>query len=619
MATGSLDSRRSFTGVVEPPGLDRGTDEPYERRGGIFTRFNDLPIQTKGLLAVVVIFATMGVQSIFAYRTSLASQRSAALVAHTEQVIVAANTALGNLIDMETGLRGFYLTGKDDFLAPYNNGRVAFQANIRALKTLSADNPLQVRRWEDLEARATIWQRDVTNPGLALRRDVNAGRIPYNDVVRFVDSGQGKLQTDGIRAVVAEGVAIEQGLLDQRAQRSNAAELRLQQVIIWGSIGTLIVGFVLASAITRVIANATKELVRAVVAISEGRQDQRVTYRARDELGQLADAFRTMMAYQRRMALAADAIARGELGLEVRPQSPHDVLGNAFARMNENLRGVVGELQDGTHNLSSAGAEILAASAQQAAGAHEQSAAIAETTATVDEVRSSAEQTVIMAQIVTETAGRASRVAEEGVGAVHDATAVMGDIRGQVQGIAEHILALAEQGQQIGALMATVGELADQSNLLALNAAIEASRAGEHGRGFTVVAREIRTLAEGSKAATGQVRTILSELQRATHAAVLATEQGTAGVDAGVRTVARAGRVIDELAEANRQAAGSAAQIAASVRQHAVGMEQIAVAMADINGATAQSLAAVGDTRQAAENLTSLAGRLNGLIRQYQM
>src|ERR1700730_3085204 len=122
-----------------------------------------------------------------------------------------------------------------------------------------------------------------------------------------------------------------------------------------------------------------------------------------------------------------------------------------------------------------------------------------------------------MARVVSPLAEKPSLVAVDGVQAAQHAADGMADLREKVESIAENILALSEQSQRIGEIIATVNDLADQSNLLALNAAIEASRAGEQGRGFAVVATEIRNLAEQSKAATAQVRTILGDIQRATN------------------------------------------------------------------------------------------------------
>lgn len=337
-----------------------------------------------------------------------------------------------------------------------------------------------------------------------------------------------------------------------------------------------LIGFFIARGVSR----TAKQVAEAARNMAAGQVNQRIEVTSNDELGDMADAFRAMIS---------------------------------------NIREVVGELQRGSSELAGAGAEIVAAATQQASGATEQSAAIAETTATVDEVKASADQATQMAQVVTDTAREAARVAGDGVTAVGNAVAGMADIRERVQSIAENILALSEQSQQIGEIIATVNDLADQSNLLALNAAIEASRAGEHGRGFTVVAQEIRTLAEQSKAATAQVRTILSDIQRATNAAVLATEQGTKGVDAGSTLIEQAGKTIDEMADVIGETEQVAGQIAASVRQHSVGMEQIAAAMGNINQATTQNLAATSNMRQAAENLTELAGRLNRLAGQYQL
>lgn len=615
MATGSLGHERTQF-------LPREREEPSQegrRRGGLTGWWDDFSLRQKMLISFGLIFILVGAQAIFIYRSIVESRQDAQWVQHTDDVILTASDALRAMVNMETGLRGYYLTGRDDFLAPYNEGRATFANDIATLKTMTADDPPQVQRWVELEGRAATWQRDYAEPGIALRRDVSAGRVPFDDLVRYASTGIGKQMTDGMRAGFADAIAVETRLLQTRNEASNRSSERTIQVVLWSTVLIIVLGAVIAFRVAGDLSKSLGRMATVAGAIAEGRQDQRVEHQSRDEVGQLAAAFRRMIAYQNRMAGAADAIARGDLAEGARAQSPHDLLGVAFERMVENLRAIVGELQAGTHNLSSAGAEISSASAQQAASATEQSAAIAETTATVDEVRSSAEHTVSLAQLVTETANQANRVADEGVSAVREATDVMADIRERTQSIAENILALSEQSQQIGEIIATVNDLADQSNLLALNAAIEASRAGEHGKGFAVVAQEIRTLAEGSKAATAQVRTILSDIQRATNAAVMATEQGTKGVDSGVRTIEQAGQTIDELADAIRQAAGSASQITASVRQHAVGMEQIAVAMSDINNATAQSLGAVNNTKVAAENLNDLAGRLNRLTGQYQM
>ncbi len=619
MATGSLGREQRATRPFhqEQTGFERRDQEGY--RHGLAGWYDSLTLRRKLFLAFGLILLLMAGQAALVYRTTAENESASERVAHTDQVIGTAYESLSALNNMETNLRGYYLTGNKDFLTSYTGAKSTFDDDMKQLRTLTADNPTQIQRWQDLDTRYATWQRDVVTPGLALRDQVNAGQRSLEDMGRFVTTGKGKTETDAIRATFSDGIAEEQRLLVIRRQTNIAAQDRLQAAVLLGTLGTIIVGALIAALVAYNLSRSLRWMSTAAMAISEGRQEQLFGFRSRDEMGQLADSFREMIAYQNRMASAADAIARGDLAGEVHPLSADDILGVSFERMITNLRALVGELQEGTMNLSSAGAEIMAATSQQAAGATEQSAAIAETTATVEQVRSSAEQTVAMAQVVTETADQASRVADAGVMAVGDATVVMADIRERVQSIAENILALSEQRQQIGEIIATVNDLADQSNLLALNAAIEASRAGEHGKGFVVVAQEIRTLAEGSKAATAQVRTILSDIQRATNAAVMATEQGTKGVDSGVRTIEQAGQTIDDLAEAIRQAAGSAAQIAASVRQHAVGMEQIAVAMGDINSATAQSLAAVHNTQSASESLTSLAGRLKGVIGQYQM
>jgi methyl-accepting chemotaxis protein len=314
-------------------------------------------------------------------------------------------------------------------------------------------------------------------------------------------------------------------------------------------------------------------------------------------------------------------VGRGDLTGTVRVAGADELtlLGHSLNTMVDSLHELTGQIRESVTAMSSSSAEILAATSQHASSATEQSAAISETSATIEEVKASAEQAADRAEIVSEATRQVSHAVQEGVDAVHHASVGMADIQARVQSIAENILVLSEQSQQIGEIIATVNELSDQSNLLALNAAIEASRAGEHGKGFAVVAAEIRNLAEQSRSATAQVRVILSDIQRATNAAVMAMEEGNKGVEVGMRLVDDAGRTIESLAEAVDPAAQAAMQITIAVRQHTVGMEQIAAAMSHISQATSQNMSAASDTQQAVQSLDGLAGRLTRLVAQYQV
>jgi methyl-accepting chemotaxis protein len=268
-----------------------------------------------------------------------------------------------------------------------------------------------------------------------------------------------------------------------------------------------------------------------------------------------------------------------------------------------------------TSNVLAAGAtEILATTAQQASSATQTSAAVTETVATVDEVAQTAEQAAQRARAVAETAQRAAEIGRAGTAAIDESIAGMGTVRSQVESMARSILALADQAQAIGEITSTVSEIAEQTNLLALNAAVEAARAGEHGRGFSVVAAEIRSLAEQSKKSTVQVRQILGEIQRATNAAVVATEQSTRDVADGTRKVGAAGDTIRELADAVGEAATASAQIVASAGQQAAGMQQIRQAMQSIQEATQQNLASTRQAEQAAQDLTAQGGHLLSLV-----
>ncbi|MGI8401943.1 MAG: methyl-accepting chemotaxis protein [Gemmatimonadaceae bacterium] len=271
-------------------------------------------------------------------------------------------------------------------------------------------------------------------------------------------------------------------------------------------------------------------------------------------------------------------------------------------------------LQETSSVIASRAAETLAAATEQAAGTNESMAAITETVATVDEVAQTANQAALRAKAVADSAQRAADSARQGRKAIADTTAAMAAVEGQVGSIAERIVALADQAQAIGEIITAVSDIAEQTKLLALNAAVESARAGEHGRGFGVVASEIKALASQAKQSTTQVRQILGDIQRATSAAVMTTEQGTKQVAIAAGQAKQTGEIMNGLAETVNDAAQAAAQIVASAGQQAIGMGQIRQAIANIHDATQQNLTATRQSEQAAQDLNRLGTRLVNLV-----
>jgi methyl-accepting chemotaxis protein len=325
---------------------------------------------------------------------------------------------------------------------------------------------------------------------------------------------------------------------------------------------------------------------------------------------------RPIIALQR----AAAEIARGNLAYEIKPGSRDEIgmLARSFVEMKQSLRLQIKELIDGANILATSTSEISASTSQLASNASETAASISEATTTVEEVKQTAQLAAQKANQVSADAQTTADLSRSGRQAVQESVAAMNRIKGQVESIAESIVRLSDQTRAIGEIIETVNGLADQSNLLAVNAAIEAARAGEQGKSFTVVAHEIRNLAEQSKRATVQVKTILGDIQKATSAAVMATEQGSKAVEAGVQQSTGAGETIQRFAENIEKAAQAASQIAVSSQQQQVGMDQMTLAMEHVREASNQNAQSSRQLEAEAQNLHNLGQKLKGLVERYK-
>ena len=337
---------------------------------------------------------------------------------------------------------------------------------------------------------------------------------------------------------------------------------------------------------------------------------------AQDAFG---NAFKRMTDNLRTIAKVADSIAQGDLNVQVELQSENDMFGNAFKKMLDSLRHIIRDLMIGVQSLSSAAEELVATSSQQSNSINEQASSIQEITTTLDEIRAIVEQSSSKAKEVVQVTEQSLDISNSSQQELDKVVGSMNKIKDQVENIAENILELSEKTIQIGEITSSVNEIAEQSNLLAVNAAIEATRAGEAGKGFGVVAVEVKNLAARSKKATTQVRSILTEIQKAANTTVLVTEEGSKKVETGVEQVYRIGSNIKSLHEVIVESSSAARQIASSTSQQVVGIEQIAQAMRYINQGVSEAVVSAKQQKETASSLSSLASNINNIIQRYRL
>jgi methyl-accepting chemotaxis protein len=558
--------------------------------------------------------AALALIGVIAYRSTTSLIEASDLRAHTNVVLRNLSSLLSAMQDAETGQRGYLITGRDSYLEPYFAGIKASAEAIEELHKLTADNANQQRRL------------DAVQPLIAAKLDELKLTIELRKAKGFeaaateVLTGKGKQAMDEIRKIAAAMEGEENDLLRQRDQRVSADAQRTIFILVYGIPAAFAVVGVVAYLITRNISYPLRQITAVAERIAYGDLSAKPEFVNRgDEVGALAKAFADMTRSLQSMAGMAKEIAGGDLTVKPAPQSDKDVLGNAFATMVQNLREVTGQVREGASVLAASASEIVATVAQVASGSAETAAAVSQTSTTVEEVKQTAQMATEKARYVSDSAQKTAQVAQNGRRSVEESIEAMHRIQEQMESIAESIVQLSEQGQAIGEIIASVNDLAEQSNLLAVNAAVEAAKAGDQGKGFAVVAQEVKSLAGQSKQATAQVRSILSEIQKATSAAVMVTEQGSKAVESGVKQSTQVREAIGALTASIEEAARAAAQIAASAQQQMVGMDQVALAMQSIKDASAQNVAGTRQSESAAHSLQELGSRLKQLVEHYRV
>ena len=524
-----------------------------------------------GYLAAGIFLLVIGV---FSYVSVNSIDNTTHWVDHTYQVITTVNQVTTTLLNAETGQRGYIITGDASYLELYNSAQASLDSEIKTLRDLTSDNPTQQQNIDVLQKLAADKMAVLTT---TIQVRTTQG---FEAAQTIVLTGTGKTIMDNIRTTITGILNTEQTLLAARLASQVTTVKTTRIVILVGAIMAILAMIVIGILIVR---NITKPI--------------------------------------RDLSKLSRRIGGGDLAVDIPQVSRQDEIGSlwqSFSTMTDSMLTMVKENKESVNLLSSSSAEILAAATQIAAGSVETATAVSQTTSTVEEVRQISESSSAKAKAVADNAQKTTEIAQNGKKALEGIVEVMDNIRERVESIAESVVRLSEQGQAIGEIIASVNDIADQSNLLAVNAAIEAAKAGEYGKGFGVVAQEIKGLAEQSRQATTKVRAILLDVQKGTSAAVMATEQGNKAVEIGVKQSQEAGESIRVLADSVAEAAQASVQIAASNQQQMAGISQVTSAMENIKQGSAQTAASTKQAEMAARNLNELAQKIKQLMEHYR-
>jgi twitching motility protein PilJ len=408
--------------------------------------------------------------------------------------------------------------------------------------------------------------------------------------------------------------------------------------------GTVILAGVLALGMATVLAwrlaasilSPVQELAAFSERLAAGDSRARAEVHTSDELGYIAENLNRAVAKVSKAASNQEAsdllqrsitelltiinqVARGDLTL--RGKVTNDALGNVADSINymlDNFMKVLERVRKAAMEVTTCSNNILVAADEMQAGATQQDQEITNTSSAVEELTVSMKQVSNNAEASAEAARRALDAAEQGNRAVRDTLEGMQRIRASVQATAKKIKSLGDRSLEISEIINVINDITEQTNLLALNAAIEAARAGEAGRGFAVVADEVRKLAEHSRSATKDIAALIKAIQAETNEAVVVMEEGTKEVEGGATLADQAGRALDAISSVVRQSAELVQEISLASKQQVRGTEGVAHAMQIISNITRQTSQGTRGTVATVSQLVKLSDQLNEALAQFR-
>jgi methyl-accepting chemotaxis protein len=430
------------------------------------------------------------------------------------------------------------------------------------------------------------------------------------------------------------------GYTDEYKEAQSAAVSTLTQLLWWTvavAAALTVVALGVSYQLSRGIVQPLNVLAKTADQIAKGDNTARAAVTSDDEIGRLAESFNSMLQARIKAKEDTDDYKKLQEGIQqllrvtsdasdgdltVRAKVTEGALGNVCDALNlmlENVGDLLKEVQGAASRVASSATEIQASSEQLSQGSVKQTGEIINTTTAVQEMAANIESVSNNATSANEAANRARQAAEAGTKAVQQVIDGMSRIRENVQAGAKKIKRLGERSMEISTIINTIGQISAQTNMLALNAAIEAARAGEHGRGFTVVAEEVRKLAERTAVATQEIEKLIAGIQAETNESVSAMEQQTVQVETESKIVEGTGMELARIRESSSQSAELINEINLAAKQQVRGAAGVVKAMEAVSTIAQQAQTGAGQTKRATESLASLSSELLGSLGKFKI
>ncbi|HEY7354400.1 MAG TPA: methyl-accepting chemotaxis protein [Terriglobales bacterium] len=541
-------------------------------------------------------------------------------------------------------LSNYLLSGDSREVERMNEGIHLLTDDLQKCQKLASSDQ-QRAALESVAKNESNWAAEFAQPMLEKRREVDAGNATVADLQIYYlqkdASAWVKTSTDYLDQADQES----KNLVDKRRKSDDDAGTEIIVISVLSTLVALCLGIGIAYRTARSITGPLTDLMQVAKQIGEaGDLDHKIDIKRADEIGELGRSFEDMVTYLKEMATVSEAIAGGNLRVDVRPRSANDTLGNAFASMVEGLRNLVRNVKDASSQVASASAQVAGASDESAkislqsssaidevtSTMHEmsvnvqnmvkstqiQASSVSETSASIDEMVASIQRVADTAKVLLDISNRSREEVHSGIATMEKATDGLNKINVTIDASGEIIGALGQRADDIGKIIEVIDDLAEQTNLLALNAAIEAARAGEHGLGFAVVADEVRKLAEKSAQSTKEISELIESIQKEARKAVENMDQSTEIVDQGLKLGQELNQALRKISNVVTEVYKFAQEIGAATNEQSHGSSQIARATTRLNEITHEINSAVEEQASGAHAVVKAMERMRELVQQ---